>query len=64
VITGVRRCGKSCLMATVAEELLTSGVPEKDILFLDLDSKPYRGVDTPGQLEAAIDSLVPDNDLK
>jgi len=51
-------------MATVAEELLTSGVPEKDILFLDLDSKPYRGVDTPGQLEAAIDSLVPDNDLK
>jgi predicted AAA+ superfamily ATPase len=26
VITGVRRCGKSCLMATVAEELLASGV--------------------------------------
>lgn len=64
VITGVRRCGKSCLMATVAEELLASGVPEKDVLFLDLDSKPYRGVTTPDRLEAAIDSLVSDGDPK
>lgn len=27
VITGARRCGKSCLMATVAEELVESGAP-------------------------------------
>ena len=64
VITGVRRCGKSCLMATVAEELVDSGVPEKDIIYLDLDSKPYRGIATPNQLEAAIDSVVSDSDPK
>ena len=58
VITGIRRCGKSCLMATVAEELRESGVPEEDILFLDLDSKRYRNVSTPDQLESAIDELV------
>lgn len=27
VITGVRRCGKSCLMQTIAEELHLSGIP-------------------------------------
>ena len=64
VITGMRRCGKSCLMATVAEELVASGVPEKDVLFLDLDSKPYRYTTTPDQLETAIDSLVLDGDPK
>ena len=26
VITGVRRCGKSCLMQTVAQELVESGI--------------------------------------
>ena len=64
VITGVRRCGKSCLMATAAEELRESGVAEKDVLCLDLDSKRYRKVATPDQLEEAIDALVSDEDPK
>lgn len=64
VITGVRRCGKSCLMATAAEELKSSGVAEKDVLYLDLDSKRYRKVATPDQLEEAIDALVMDDDPK
>ncbi|MBQ3682364.1 MAG: AAA family ATPase [Succinimonas sp.] len=33
VITGVRRCGKSCLMQTIAEELHLSGIPEENIIF-------------------------------
>ncbi len=32
VITGVCRCGKSCLIAIVAEELVESGVLEKHSL--------------------------------
>ena len=64
VITGVRRCGKSCLMKTVASELVESGTPGKDILYLDLDSKQYRNVVTPGQLESAIDALVYDDSPK
>lgn len=64
VITGVRRCGKSCLVATVAEELVESGVPEKDIAFIDLDSRKHRSVATPSQLESAIDALVDDGGEK
>ena len=30
VITGVRRCGKSCLMQTIAEEITESGVPAEN----------------------------------
>lgn len=56
VITGVRRCGKSCLMQTVASELRARGIPTESIVYIDLDSKPYRKVRTADQLEAAIDS--------
>ncbi len=51
VITGVRRCGKSCLMKMIAEELLSGGVPEKNIVFLNLDSRQYRKIKTADQLE-------------
>lgn len=56
VITGVRRCGKSCLMQTVASELQARGIPTESIVYIDLDSKPYRKVRTADQLEAVIDS--------
>ena len=57
IITGVRRCGKSCLMQTVRGELLAKGVAEENIIFLDLDRKQYRKVKTADQLENLIDSL-------
>ena len=57
VITGVRRCGKSCLMASVADELRQSGVQEQQIIFLDLDTKKYRKIKTPDQLDALIESF-------
>lgn len=56
VITGVRRCGKSCLMRTIREELLESGVPEERIVYLDLEKRGYRSVRTPDALEKAIES--------
>ena len=40
VITGVRRCGKSCLMETIAKEIEKSGVNKENIIYFDLDSKP------------------------
>lgn len=55
VITGVRRCGKSCLMATIADELRERGASEGQIVYLDLDRRPYRGIKTPDQLERLID---------
>ena len=57
VITGVRRCGKSCLMETIAEELLEQGILPEQIIYIDLDRKPYRGVKTQEQLEALIDGF-------
>ncbi|MBQ0031267.1 MAG: ATP-binding protein [bacterium] len=59
VITGIRRCGKSCLMASIAEELVESGVPRDNILFIDLDARGCRKVKTPDMLEELIDSLTP-----
>ncbi len=55
VITGVRRCGKSCLMATIADELRERGVNEGQIVYLDLDRRPYLGIKTPDQLEHLIE---------
>lgn len=59
VITGVRRCGKSCLMASIASELRTSGVDSAHIVFLDLDRRPYRMVKTADRLEELIDGKCP-----
>ena len=57
VITGVRRCGKSCLMQTVRDELIKNGIAEENIVFLDLDSRKYRKIKTGDALEELIDSF-------
>lgn len=54
VITGVRRCGKSCLMKTIQHEIEESGVKPENILYLDLDMRKFRSVKTSDQLEALI----------
>lgn len=58
VITGVRRCGKSCLMQCIAEELRAEGVDDEHIVFFDLDRYGYRSVKAPEQLEALIEPLL------
>ena len=58
VITGIRRCGKSCLMHTIENELRQSGVPDSNIAYIDLDRYGFRSVDTPEQLEALIEPLL------
>ena len=54
VITGVRRCGKSCLMETIADELKKAGTPEGNISYFDLDSKAYNKITRADQLEHLI----------
>ena len=53
----MRRCGKSCLMQTIANELCELGIPEANIIYLNLDKRGYKNIKSPMQLEAAIDSL-------
>ena len=57
VITGIRRCGKSCLMQTIAEELRSSGVKEENIVYLNLDKRGFKSIKTADRLESVIDSL-------
>lgn len=64
VITGVRRCGKSTLMATIMQELLDKGVNEENMIFLDLDSRKYRKIKTDDELEKLIDSQSNADGLK
>ena len=64
VITGIRRCGKSCLMQTIAEELKESGVPEENIIFLNLDKRGYRKIQTSDQLEELLDQMCRSEGIK
>ncbi len=58
VITGVRRCGKSSLMETIAEEIKQGGVNEDDIIYLDLDKRENRKVKTADELEKLVESNI------
>ena len=55
VITGVRRCGKSCLMETISLELREAGVRDENIIYLNLDKRGYRNIKTADQLDALIE---------
>lgn len=64
VITGVRRSGKSFLMNQIVDELLESNVKKEQIIFIDLDSKEYKGFKTGKQLEKEIDRLYTNKEEK
>lgn len=55
VITGVRRCGKSCLMQTIADELEAGGVTAENIIYIDLDKRNFRSIKQTDQLEKLIE---------
>lgn len=55
VITGIRRCGKSSIMKLIIHELILQGVKEENILYFNLDKKPYMNINTADKLDALID---------
>ncbi len=64
VISGIRRCGKSCFMRSIMEDLKLQGVKEKDIVYINLDQRGFKGVKKPEALEQAIVGFIMDNDFK
>ena len=64
VISGIRRCGKSCFMLSVIEDLKQHGVADKDIIYLNLDKRGFTKIKTPEALEAAIEAQIKDDSFK
>lgn len=64
VITGVRRCGKSSLMKVIMEELKEENISDEKIVFLDLDSKKYKGIKKAEQLESTIEQACVADGIK
>ncbi|MDY4523047.1 MAG: ATP-binding protein [Atopobium sp.] len=58
VLTGVRRCGKSCLMQTIVQELRASGIQDDHIAYFDLDAYGFRKVTSPDNLEKLIEPYL------
>ena len=54
IVTGIRRCGKSCLLQTIAQELKDQGIPESDIIYLNLDQYGLQNIATPQELDALV----------
>ena len=55
VLTGVRRCGKSSIMNLIIQELLSSGVNKENILYFNLDKKPFDTVVSSEKLDEIIE---------
>lgn len=55
VLTGVRRCGKSSIMKMIIGELIVGGVSQEDILYFNLDKRPYLRLTEPEQLDKLIE---------
>ena len=62
VFTGVRRCGKSSLLLLIQKELKEKGVADTNILYVNLDKRPYIGIKTSDALERIIDEGFADAD--
>lgn len=60
VITGVRRCGKSCLLRFIMAELKEKGAGDR-IIYLPLDKRGFRTIETPDALEKAIEERALDD---
>jgi predicted AAA+ superfamily ATPase len=58
VITGIRRCGKSCLMLSIQDELRALGISDQDILYLNLDQRGNKNIKSAQQLDEKIESML------
>lgn len=63
VITGIRRCGKSCIMKMIIDELKDFGIKENHIIYLPLDHRKFKHINTPEELEKAIESYIIDDEF-
>lgn len=54
VITGIRRCGKSVILKQIINELITSGVKEENIIYINFEWSDYLDIKTARKLDQYI----------
>lgn len=64
VITGIRRCGKSCFLLSVIEDLKANGIITDDIIYLNLDKRGFKNIKSAERLEEIIDSQITNGNKK
>lgn len=58
VITGIRRCGKSCILKSIMDEFLAKGIRPSQIIHIPLDKRGFRKIKSVEQLEEKIESMI------
>ena len=61
VITGIRRSGKSSILKSIISELSLNGLSDR-IIYLPLDKRGYKDIDTPEKLEKRIEEQIKDSE--
>ena len=64
VVTGIRRCGKSFFLLSVIQDLKNNGVPESNIININLDKRGFKNIKTADKLEEVIDGYIKDDEKK
>ena len=64
VVTGIRRCGKSFFLLSVIKDLKNNGVPESNIININLDKRGFKSIKTADKLEEVIDGYITDDEKK
>ena len=62
VITGIRRCGKSCILKAIMNELSSIGIPDSQIIYIPLDRRGFKNIKTPEELESRIETMLKDEE--
>lgn len=64
VLTGVRRCGKTCLLKSVIDELQENGVRRENIIYISFESAKYNEINNYKNLDKLVFDLTDDIDGK
>ncbi|MBR1629989.1 MAG: ATP-binding protein [Lachnospiraceae bacterium] len=63
VVTGIRRCGKSCLLKLMQKHLLDSGIQQNQIIAMNFESMEYRNLDVQAFYHSIKDRVLPDKKM-
>ena len=62
VITGIRRCGKSTIMRQIIDEIVSRGIDENHIIYINFEDYKYRKISNPDALYSYIEEKIKDRE--